>query len=69
MYKRILNVRKQQKWREKNKNVLLKFHFFLSSFKHLAFPWLEVKLHRLFPDREEIFFPDQFLTCGNHIIT
>ena len=44
--KRILNVRNQQQWREKNKRVLSKIHFSLTFFKDLNFPWLAVK----FPD-------------------
>ena len=43
MYKRIKNVREQQKQRDKNKCVLLKFPFFLTSFKDWNFPRLEVK--------------------------
>ena len=48
-HKRILNVRKQLKKREKNKYVLVKFHFWLTSFKDLNFPWLEVRFPMYFP--------------------
>ena len=38
MYKRTLNVIKQQMSREDNKHVLLKVYFSLISFKDLKFP-------------------------------
>lgn len=62
MYKRTLNVIKQQMSREDNKHVLLKVYFSLISFKDLKFPWLEAK----FPDFSPTLTPDHFLACCNH---
>ena len=59
MYKRTLNVRKQQMLREDNKYVLLKFYFSLTSFKDLNFLRLETgETPWIFPNLEEIFSPD-----------
>ena len=47
-------------------NVVVKFHFSLTSFKDLNFPDSS-EIPRLFPDLEEIFYPPYFLTCSNHV--
>ena len=65
--KRILNVRNQQQWREKNKRVLWKFHFSLTFFKDLNFPRLKLKFPDFSLTLQYFLFPDHFLSCcDNH---
>ena len=67
LYRRILNVGKEQLQREKNKYVLLKFHFSLTFFR-LKFSLTRSEIPWLFPDLEEFFFipwtfPDLWEPC------